>query len=253
MKSCTSPCPYGIEFLPVKGALAEDAADRGHLPLRVSVQPPLVVDALHLRRVDDARRRRPCRRRRPPRARRGSGPTSSRASRCGCASSPWRSGARSGWRAPPRGRVRTRRARCASPTRIGFGSTKPLSATMPVFQSCSKSVGVAIGDSARMDDGDDVLLPAPGVVGPVRRAGPDVFAVPDDVLVVHEVGHAEDPLRRHVEVVEQGRVARAGGGGSGIGLAWSTLNASRTVTPRRCALERALATSFAVGCSRSKS
>ena len=57
-----------------------------------------------------------------------------------------------------------------------------------------------------MDDDDDVLLAAPRVVAPVRGTRPDVGAVADDVLVVHEVGDPEDPLRRDGEVVEQARV-----------------------------------------------
>jgi hypothetical protein len=44
-----------------------------------------------------------------------------------------------------------------------------------------------------------------------------------------------------------------GGGGTGIGFAWSTLYASRTAMPRCAAAKSALATTFAVGCSRSKS
>jgi hypothetical protein len=53
------------------------------------------------------------------------------------------------------------------------------------------------------DDDDDVLLAAPGIVRPVGRARPDGLAVADDVLVVHEIRNARDPLRRHVQTVDQ--------------------------------------------------
>jgi hypothetical protein len=46
---------------------------------------------------------------------------------------------------------------------------------------------VANRNAARLDHDDDVLLACPRVVGPVRRTGPDRVAVPDDVLVVHQV------------------------------------------------------------------
>ena len=49
----------------------------------------------------------------------------------------------------------------------------------------------------RVDSEDDVLLPRPGVVGPVHRPGPDGLAVSNDELVVHQVRHAADSLRRH--------------------------------------------------------
>jgi hypothetical protein len=42
---------------------------------------------------------------------------------------------------------------------------------------------------------------------PVRRAGPDIGAVADDVLVVHEVGDAGDAACRHVELVDRARVS----------------------------------------------
>ena len=44
-----------------------------------------------------------------------------------------------------------------------------------------------------------------------------------------------------------------GGGGSGIGISWSTLKARRTAAPREAASVIASATSFALSCSRSKS
>ena len=49
-----------------------------------------------------------------------------------------------------------------------------------------------VGDLGRAHGHDDVLLPCPGVVRPVRRPGPDGLAVAHDVLVVHEVGNARD-------------------------------------------------------------
>ena len=63
--------------------------------------------------------------------------------------------------------------------------------------------GVCVRDLARLDRHDDVLLARPGVVGPVRRAGPDRLAVADDELVVHKVGNPRDAARRDRERLDR--------------------------------------------------
>ena len=55
----------------------------------------------------------------------------------------------------------------------------------------------------RANDRDDVLLPRERVVGPVHRAGPHGLAVPDHVLVVHQVRNARDRAGRDVERRDQ--------------------------------------------------
>ena len=55
-----------------------------------------------------------------------------------------------------------------------------------------------VGQRRRAQDPHDhVLLAGPRVVGPVRRARPDVGRVADDELVVHQVGNAGNGARRH--------------------------------------------------------
>jgi hypothetical protein len=77
--------------------------------------------------------------------------------------------------------------------------------------------GVRGSDFGGLDDHDDVLAAGPGIVGPVRRAGPDRPPVADRVLVVHQVGNARNRLRRDGETVDQGGLA-AGRGEDGRGL-----------------------------------
>src|SRR4051794_40334591 len=61
--------------------------------------------------------------------------------------------------------------------------------------------GVGRGELHGARDEHQVLLPAEGVVRPVRRSGPDARAVADDVLVVHEHALLVDATRRNIEAV----------------------------------------------------
>ena len=66
---------------------------------------------------------------------------------------------------------------------------------------------VPTGQRRRSHFDEDVLLPRPGVVGPVGRTGQDRrvsrTGIPDHVLVVHEVGHPVDRPEGDVEAVQQ--------------------------------------------------
>ena len=87
-------------------------------------------------------------------------------------------------------------ARTRAPsTSAGRGSTSPVPSTSPRVPELLERERVRVRDLRRLDRDDDVLLPRPRVVRPVRRARPDRLAVADDELVVHEVGDAGDPAR----------------------------------------------------------
>ena len=58
---------------------------------------------------------------------------------------------------------------------------------LPLLPKLREVVLEADGDACRLHDDDHVLLPRPGVVGPVRRAAPYGVAIANDVLVVHQV------------------------------------------------------------------
>ena len=90
-----------------------------------------------------------------------------------------------------------------SPTGTGVVSTKPLFSTSAGPQSSSKFAVKRGGELGRRGGHDDVLLPRERVLGPVHRPGPDGFAVADDVLVVHQVGHAGDRPGRDAERRDQ--------------------------------------------------
>ena len=64
---------------------------------------------------------------------------------------------------------------------------------------------VRVRDLGRVDRDDDVLLPRPRVVRPVRRAAPDGLAVADDELVVHEVWDPGDASRLDRERLDRAR------------------------------------------------
>src|SRR5262249_2840943 len=73
----------------------------------------------------------------------------------------------------------------------------------------------------RIDADDVVLFERPGVLGPIRRAGPDRLAVADDVLVVHELRQARiaagDRLRADAVADAPDEIAGAGRRGVGAG------------------------------------
>ena len=81
---------------------------------------------------------------------------------------------------------------------------------------------IRLGQRLGGGEDEDVLLPRPRVVGPVRRAGQDGALVAHGELVVHQIRDASDRLRRHAEPADEHRVG-SGGGGTGIGFGCSTL------------------------------
>ena len=186
-------CAGRVRCRPLAGEVAalEDEAERRRLPGRVAVLAPLGEDLEDLRRVDHAGEidvpvRGDLRERAENRAGRDHGRRD--------ANAPLRGSE------PPRDLLREllaalrREPGANRPSVDGHGRRVDLAAPLDVARlpQLLEVLAEALGDAFRLDDRDQVLLPRPRVVRPVRRPGPHRRPVADDELVVHQIGPALD-------------------------------------------------------------
>ncbi len=113
--------------------------------------------------------------------------------------SPSRSDARAVSPRPGQNQART----LVSATSIGRGVDLAAVPDVPTRPELLEVDAVACRELGRLHGEDHVLLARPRVDRPVRRAGPHRRLVADDVLVVHQVGHARDGRGRERQRLDE--------------------------------------------------